>query len=76
MRYASQFQRILSQYSSMMRHKAKGNLKEWAMNFQANRSRFEETLSAFEKDNVTGYLKEVFKQKCSTSLNPLYETYK
>ena len=76
MRYGSEYRRILAQYANMMRHKADGNLKEWALDFQRNKSSFEETLSSFGKENVTGYLNEVFKQKCSRSLKPLYETYK
>ena len=76
MRYASEYRRILAQYASMMRHKAEGNLEEWALNFQAHRASFEGTLVGFGNENVTGYLKEVFKQKCSNSLNPLFETYK
>lgn len=76
MRYGSEFRIILAQYASLMRHKAEKNLEEWALNFQANKSSFEETLFGFGKENVTGYLNEVFKQKCSDSLVPLFETYK
>ena len=76
MHYGKHFERILAQYADMMKHKAEGNLGSWALHFQYNLSYFKETLIGFGKENVTGYLKEVFKQNCATSLIPLFETYK
>ena len=74
--YGKHFERILAQYANMMKHKAEGNLEAWALHFKYNLSSFQETLIGFGKENVAGYLKEVFKQNCATSLIPLFETYK
>ena len=76
MHYGKHFERILALYADMMNYKAEGNLEAWALHFQYNLNSFKETLIGFGKENVTGYLKEVFKQNCSTSLIPLFETYK
>ena len=76
MHYGKHFERILEQYADMMKHKAEGNLEAWALHFKYNLSSFKETLSGFREENVAGYLGEVFKQNCSTSLIPLFETYK
>ena len=76
MHYGKHFERILTQYANMMKQKATGNLEDWALHFKYNLSSFQETLIGFGKENVIGYLTEVFKQNCAASLIPLFETYK
>ena len=76
MHYTAEYKRILIQYTVLMRNKAKGNLSEWAHNFQQNLSNFQEALSGFSKDNMISYLKKIYEQRCTDSMDPMYETYK
>ena len=72
--YTSGLKRISTVYKDMVNHRK--NLDEWALNFHSNLSSFREVLGDFDMSNVTEYLEKVFQQKCSTSLDALYETFR
>ena len=73
--YTSGLKRISTVYKDMVNQRK--NLDEWALNFfQSNLASFREVLGDFDKSYVTEYLEKVFQQKCSTSLDALYETFR
>ena len=71
--FESGFKRIIDVYTDMLSYK---DLKIWAYDFRFNLSNFREVRNSFEKSKITAYLKSVYENKCSSSLEPMYDAFR